>query len=105
MSVGYVRCSTAEQNEVRQLKMMEEQKGEMITTFLVLTPKNLSRYFYFKKQDHRLFAGGLASYREDNNYTIFMSTYRAMDDRGSPRLSILSHMSPLTLQIYSNLSS
>ena len=25
MRVGYVRCSTAEQNEARQLKMMEEQ--------------------------------------------------------------------------------
>ena len=30
MRVGYVRCSTAEQNEARQLKMMEEQKVEKI---------------------------------------------------------------------------
>ena len=30
MRVGYVRCSTAEQNETRQLKMMEEQKVEKI---------------------------------------------------------------------------
>ena len=30
MRVGYVRCSTAEQNEARQLKMMEEQKIEKI---------------------------------------------------------------------------
>ena len=30
MRVGYVRCSTAEQNEARQLKMMEEQKAEKI---------------------------------------------------------------------------
>ena len=29
MKVGYVRCSTAEQNEARQLKMMEEQKAEI----------------------------------------------------------------------------
>ena len=30
MKVGYVRCSTIEQNEARQLKMMEEQKAEKI---------------------------------------------------------------------------
>ena len=30
MRVGYVRCSTAEQNEARQLKMMEKQKVEKI---------------------------------------------------------------------------
>jgi len=30
MRVGYVRCSTLEQNEARQLKMMEEQKVEKI---------------------------------------------------------------------------
>ena len=30
MKVGYVRCSTAEQNEARQLKMMEEQNIEKI---------------------------------------------------------------------------
>lgn len=30
MKVGYVRCSTAEQNETRQLKMMEEQNVERI---------------------------------------------------------------------------
>ena len=27
MRVGYVRCSTVEQNEARQLKMMEELKA------------------------------------------------------------------------------
>ena len=30
MRVGYVRCSTLEQNEARQLKMMEEQKAEKV---------------------------------------------------------------------------
>lgn len=30
MRVGYVRCSTIEQNEARQLKMMEEQKVEKL---------------------------------------------------------------------------
>ena len=30
MRVGYVRCSTAEQNEARQLKMMEDQKVEKV---------------------------------------------------------------------------
>ena len=30
MRVGYVRCSTVEQNEARQLKMMEEQKTEKL---------------------------------------------------------------------------
>lgn len=30
MRVAYVRCSTAEQNEARQLKMMEEQKAEKV---------------------------------------------------------------------------
>lgn len=30
MRVGYVRCSTIEQNETRQLKMMEEQKAEKL---------------------------------------------------------------------------
>lgn len=30
MRVGYVRCSTAEQNEARQMKMMEEQNVERI---------------------------------------------------------------------------
>lgn len=30
MLVGYVRCSTIEQNEARQLKMMEEQKAEKL---------------------------------------------------------------------------
>lgn len=30
MRVGYVRCSTIEQNEVRQIKMMEEQKVERV---------------------------------------------------------------------------
>ena len=30
MRVGYVRCSTVDQNEARQLKMMEEQKVEKI---------------------------------------------------------------------------
>ena len=32
MRVGYVRCSTVEQNEARQLKMMEEQKAEKVFT-------------------------------------------------------------------------
>lgn len=32
MKVGYVRCSTAEQNEARQLKMMEEQQVEKVFT-------------------------------------------------------------------------
>ena len=30
MRVGYVRCSTAEQNEARHLKMMEDQKVEKV---------------------------------------------------------------------------
>ena len=30
MKIGYVRCSTAEQNEARQLKMMEEQCVEKL---------------------------------------------------------------------------
>ena len=30
MRVGYVRCSTAEQNEARQVKMMEDQKVEKV---------------------------------------------------------------------------
>ena len=30
MRVGYVRCSTIEQNEARQLKMMEEQNAERL---------------------------------------------------------------------------
>ena len=30
MRVGYVRCSTLEQNEARQLVMMEEQKTEKL---------------------------------------------------------------------------
>ena len=30
MKVGYVRCSTVEQNEARQLKMMEEQGAEKL---------------------------------------------------------------------------
>ena len=30
MLVGYVRCSTIEQNEARQLKMMEEQQAEKL---------------------------------------------------------------------------
>ena len=30
MKVGYVRCSTAEQNEARQIKMMEDQNVEKI---------------------------------------------------------------------------
>jgi DNA invertase Pin-like site-specific DNA recombinase len=30
MRVGYVRCSTIEQNEARQLKMMEEQKAKKL---------------------------------------------------------------------------
>ena len=30
MRVGYVRCSTIEQNEARQLKMMAEQKAEKL---------------------------------------------------------------------------
>ena len=30
MRIGYVRCSTAEPNEARQLKMMEEQQAEKI---------------------------------------------------------------------------
>ena len=32
MRVGYVRCSTIEQNEARQLKMMEEQRAEKVFT-------------------------------------------------------------------------
>ncbi len=32
MRVGYVRCSTAEQNEARQLKMMDEQNAEKVFT-------------------------------------------------------------------------
>lgn len=32
MRVGYVRCSTIEQNEARQLKMMEEQGAEKVFT-------------------------------------------------------------------------
>ena len=30
MRVGYVRCSTIEQNEARQLKMMNEQNAEKV---------------------------------------------------------------------------
>ena len=30
MRVGYVRCSTAEQNEARQMKMMEDQTVEKV---------------------------------------------------------------------------
>ncbi len=30
MRIGYIRCSTAEQNEARQVKMMEEQKAEKV---------------------------------------------------------------------------
>ena len=30
MRVGYVRCSTIEQNEARQMKMMEEQNAEKL---------------------------------------------------------------------------
>ena len=30
LKVGYVRCSTIEQNEARQLKMMEEQNVEKL---------------------------------------------------------------------------
>lgn len=30
MRIGYIRCSTVEQNEARQLKMMEEQKVEKV---------------------------------------------------------------------------
>lgn len=30
MRVGYIRCSTIEQNEARQIKMMEEQKAEKL---------------------------------------------------------------------------
>ena len=30
MKIGYVRCSTAEQNEARQLKMMEEHCVEKL---------------------------------------------------------------------------
>ena len=30
MKIGYVQCSTAEQNEARQLKMMEEQYAEKV---------------------------------------------------------------------------
>lgn len=32
MRVGYVRCSTVEQNEARQLKMMDEQNAEKVFT-------------------------------------------------------------------------
>ena len=32
MKVGYVRCSTVEQNEERQLRMMEEQRAERVFT-------------------------------------------------------------------------
>lgn len=32
MKVGYIRYSTAEQNEARQVKMMEEQKAEKVFT-------------------------------------------------------------------------
>ncbi len=32
MRVGYVRCSTIEQNEARQIKMMQEQKAEKVFT-------------------------------------------------------------------------
>ena len=32
MRVGYVRCSTIEQNEARQMKMMEEQRAEKVFT-------------------------------------------------------------------------
>lgn len=30
MRVGYVKCSTIEQNEARQLKMMQEQQAEKL---------------------------------------------------------------------------
>lgn len=30
MKIGYIRCSTAEQNEARQMKMMEEQRIEKL---------------------------------------------------------------------------
>ena len=32
MRVGCVRCSTIEQNEARQMKMMEEQSAEKVFT-------------------------------------------------------------------------
>ena len=42
MRVGYVRCSTAEQNEARQLKMMEEQKVEKVFAYQA-SGKNINR--------------------------------------------------------------
>ena len=30
MKIGYIRCSTVEQNEARQMKMMEEQGIEKL---------------------------------------------------------------------------
>lgn len=36
MKVGYIRCSTAEQNEARQEKIMEEQKAEKGVEFISL---------------------------------------------------------------------
>ncbi len=41
MRVGYVRCSTIEQNESRQLKMMEEQKAEKLFTKCAVKPPPL----------------------------------------------------------------
>lgn len=42
MRIGYVRCSTLEQNEARQLKMMEEQKVEKVFVDK-LSGKNMNR--------------------------------------------------------------
>ena len=51
MKVGYVRCSTVEQNEARQLRMMEEQGVEKVFTDKA-SGKNTDRPAFHEMMDY-----------------------------------------------------
>ncbi len=51
MRIGYIRCSTAEQNEARQVKMMEEQRAEKVFTDKA-SGKNTNRAAFQEMMDY-----------------------------------------------------
>lgn len=100
MRVGYVRCSTVEQNEARQLKMMEEQQVEKIFTDKA-SGKNTDREA-FKEMMGFIRAGDVVIVesisRIARNTRDLLSIVSELTDKGVEFISLKENMDTTTPQ-------
>ena len=100
MRVGYVRCSTVEQNEARQLKMMEEQQVEKIFTDKA-SGKNTDRES-FKEMMGFIRAGDVVIVesisRIARNTRDLLSIVSELTDKGVEFISLKENMDTTTPQ-------